>query len=398
MDNLVIDNNWLTSVLSIAASAYIFLLGIPTLISQTYMPEELREIYIKRKDTRKNLDSLRQLGFALIFLILVVTLGNIGLPLVWHNIGNPQFFNEEGLCNYGYCLFWAYYIFISTLLLVYAYFIYIYIMKQINVGNIRKQIIGAVISDAKNYYTIHNKINRDDIHDFQVMGKSFSAGLKKKELLQELLNFTRFIVNSNEYKGLDFDELLNDVFIEAFCYNSESSSSSNLATILDICKQIPNDPLLDLSPVDRQRMAILVDKIAHIAIEKDYRNIFYQSFELLKKLPNTDDMLFEICKRNNKIERYAFVQQKIIGLSKNFRLAAENITENKVRHMLCYLSWFFLGHEHMQHFTEDKINELIDARILSQRVFTDAITFFQQKADYDSAYSINKLRQHFYPT
>ena len=396
MENLVIDNNWLTTALSIAASAYIFLLGVPTIIFQTYMPEELREIYIKRKETRKSLDSLKSLGFFLIGIIFVVTFGNIFLPLICYTEHSKPPKNIDQFCD-DYGIFLCYYLLVFILFLLFAFKMYQYINKQINNGNVRKQIIKAVIIEATEYFNEHGKIRREDIQDLQVMGKSFSPGLKKKELLQELMSFSRYIIQSGSYTGDELNELIDDVLIEAFCYNGDTSSRSNISAILEICKQIPNDPLQDMSYVDRSSMSRLVDRITHIAIEKNDKSLFFQSFELLKKLPNTDDMVFEICKKNYKYERYDLVQQKIIYLAKSFKhMPIENINHNKVRHMLCYLSWFFSGHEHMKHFTEEKIKELIAARILSNQILTDAIAFFQNKADYDSAHYINHLRTHFF--
>ena len=175
MDKIVIDNNWLTTILSIAASAYIFLLGVPTIIFQTYMPEELREIYIKRRDTSKSLSSLRRLGWLLFLMIFVVSLGNIVIPILCQDMGNPSVGHPSDW-KFDYILFLCYYCIVIGLLFRFSYKIYTYIMGQIKVGNVRKQIINAVMAEAYEYFEEHKQIRREDLQDFHVMGKSFSPG------------------------------------------------------------------------------------------------------------------------------------------------------------------------------------------------------------------------------
>lgn len=401
MEKIVIDNNWLTTILSIAASAYIFLLGVPTLIFQTYLAEELREIYSKRETTKRNFLALRKLGVFLIGIIVVVLLGNVLIPIIYADILKEGW--PDKLINYkwGHKVFLSYYAIVCLALFVFSFFIYQYILNQLKVGNVSKQITHAVISEAKAYYIKHGTINRDDIQDLQILGKSFIASMKKKELLQELITFTQFILKSEKhthtYDGDKLKSLIEEVLIDAFCNTNDASSRSNLNLVLDICKLITNEPDNDYLYIDRHAVALLADKIAHIALDKNYPYAYEQSFELLKKLPNTSEMLFEICKKNYKNQRYDLIQQKIIALTKAFKhTEKEFLSESKIRHILCYLSWFLAGNEHMNFFAVQKIKDLISINIITDKVVTDSIIHFQNKADYDSARDINALHKTFF--
>lgn len=57
----IIDANWLATILSTVFSLYIFLLSVPILFFQTFMPEDVRDIYNKRfqKEQNKKIDKFR---------------------------------------------------------------------------------------------------------------------------------------------------------------------------------------------------------------------------------------------------------------------------------------------------------------------------------------------------
>ena len=60
--NNIIDPNWLATLLSIVFAIYIFLLTIPILFFQTFLPEGIREIYNARNRNRGDLSRINRLA------------------------------------------------------------------------------------------------------------------------------------------------------------------------------------------------------------------------------------------------------------------------------------------------------------------------------------------------
>lgn len=395
MDSLlikVIDENWLTTLVTIVTSSYIFLLGVPMLIAQTFLPEEIREMYSKRETTRKDVLKIKQLGVLALVYALMACVFNVLFPVL--------FIQNEAYTGHGKYVFIISYISFVVFLCIYSILLYAFLSKQLSNSNPRKNVIDAIIGEAKIYFSKNERVNPDDVADLQTIGKALSAGLKKSELLKGMASLVNHVLDSEHYKGGELDTLLKDVLAESFCHSNDSSSEANLNEALKICRKIRHkyNNENDYSLADINVLVGVIYKIANIALEKNYDNIFKISTDMLRlvrserKLPENSFYLNKISHRCFKNGNYKFVTHEIREL--HTIITKDKDDRNHLYTMLHYISWFYVDNEHMKEFSRIKVHEIKNT--FTDSYITEAIRYFNDAHDYEAASRINVIKKKYF--
>jgi hypothetical protein len=399
MDNVllrVIDENWLTTLVTIVTSSYIFLLGVPMLIAQTFLPEEIRELYSKRPTTQKEVLKIRKLGIWALVYAVCAYFFNITFPYCFISKEPVEYIHNGKLI---FILVYSAFIFSLS---VYAFFLYQYLSKQLFYSNPRTNLINAIVEEAKAQYDKSGRISRDDISDLETMGKALNAGLKKGELLKGIMTLVSHILDSEKtkYDGDKLEAIIRDVLGESFCHTNDSSNEANLKAALIICERIKESNELEneMKYVDTKALIEVVYKITNIAIEKNYETIFTKSSNILRSVRRTH-RLPQNAMNLNRISHKCFENGDYVFVTQEISEFCTFIEEGKrdthyIYTMLHYISRFYIGDEHMQDYSRkkyEKIKEMLDENHIS-----DAIKHFRDNKNYEAASRINMFRRRYF--
>jgi hypothetical protein len=384
-----LDSNWLTAILGAAVSAYIFLMGLPSLFFQTFLPEEQREILSKRKLNTNTLLNLTKISWFLFLFIVVLLVGNITIPWFWK--ADSEYIYKRIVVGYYLSTVALFVVFIKAGLK--------YVRNQLE-SNPSKLIIEGLVEETWKKYYEFGHLDNQDINDLQTLSKSLPAGLKKSDLLKHLDTLSRNIIacKKNSYHGDKFPALIGDVLKDGFCYTNESCSETNLQEIMSISENILNAYLTSskrnmFGEVDRDKLSELIPKIMLNALDNNFDRVAENGWDLVKKIPENDPIIYKLCIRYFKIGNYAHVLLEAKEIVKDIKNQEDS---SRKHYALAYLSWFFCGNNQMKGVAKDKIDELLKLKCLKYDDFVNAILQFRNKADFDTANTISRMKNELF--
>jgi len=408
----LLDENWLSAILGIVFSLFIFLLGVPTVFFQTFLPEDIRHIYNKRigKNEKKTI-------IFLCFIVIILTI------TVNHGI---KFFLKEKLDNstnnpaeqeyikscikfyYAYVLI----IFIAFLVFINRIFLRFIFVKE----NIRKKIVSKIIKDAKKNYLDNERIVPEDILDLKTLGKTSPQGVNKSYILDGIKDLLLFVLDINQvpvkpsrnifrflhktravckYDGEKLLAVIDTVLFETICKNVDDISEKNLRQAIEICRIIRQTQETCNSLIDARALSTLLTRISIICIERNYYDLARESMELIFKLPNDETNFYDINLKAFQKGKLVFISTAVAKIHNNFLRdpdKKEKINYDAMLHnMIAYLSWLFSFNNQSQSFARSFIKKAVHTNILNEAAIEKSRIHFYSVGDYYTAQAIYNL-------
>ncbi|MCB0574337.1 MAG: hypothetical protein KDC61_07210, partial [Saprospiraceae bacterium] len=215
----LLGDEWLASAIGIAITYVVFIMGVPALIFQTFIPDALRNMYNERVGGRWPYFFIGQ-----IFLILFLFIESNR----WvHNHGATS--SEDLAMNLFYLT-----LFVIAIILFSGI---VYLHKKFKSSqNIEQQLSKKIVDDALKYYRQHQNLNKKDLEDLGILAKELPAGRKKNIFLEECERLTEYLLDQPP-KERD-DKLIGVILDEVVClsvtYDSGRINNENMRKALDI--------------------------------------------------------------------------------------------------------------------------------------------------------------------
>lgn len=283
------DKDYLFLLAEISVTVYAFLLGLPILVSQILMPDDLRRM------SKKNYTGNFWLPILFLSLCLVAI---IGLTILGSRVkvAPGELTNAENFLSFYGFLATALFFFMMILTL---WFLYNHLMRS---QGYRAKIVDVIKKKILENYGQSGNIDKAFLKDLEHLGIYSKAGAETAnaiEALEELL----IRINENKEIAFDNDNLI--AIIETLCVcvtNSvEPGSKKNMVDVLTIYKSI----LMDLKKYSSREnilnygneTRILKDNTTTIAVtslKRDYSDMMPLILNVLTLIPRSSDKLFDI--------------------------------------------------------------------------------------------------------
>ena len=286
--------DYVNLVVEISVTVYVFLLGLPILVNQILLPDDLRRMSRKNYTTAENwkLASLT----TLLSLIVLVALydNNYSQDGSIHSGGFTAVFHQ--FLTYRNYLITA--LFFGMLFLTLLFLFDNLIKSQGYRGKMAEFIKKKIIKQYKKT----GQIDPAYLSDLEYMGIYSKSGVETRNIvdaLEDLLN------NMNQDQKMVFDShgliAIMDTLCMSVANSIEPGSRRNMFDVLNIYKNI----LMELeyySDEDHQliqgnatrKIKDCVTKIAEYALKKDYADMMPLVLNVLTLIPRSSDKLFGI--------------------------------------------------------------------------------------------------------
>jgi hypothetical protein len=250
---------WLSSASGIAITYIIFVMGLPSLIFQTFIPEGLRTIYNERFKNKWNFFFQSQLGLA----ILIFLLGN---PYV-----NSLLVNYFAQIRYGKnaptastefgerCI--AILIFSAIVFILFQG--YFHLMRNFkSTRNVAQRIANAIVKNAIKHYDKQKDIEKKDFEDLSAIAKELKAGQLKNEFLEECECLLEHLLNAapQPQNVTLVKRLLDEVICLSVMYDGSLSNQDNRRKVLDILNLVNGHKT---RPKIKKRSSLLPQKLRY---------------------------------------------------------------------------------------------------------------------------------------
>lgn len=234
-----LGNEWLASAVSIAITYVVFVMGIPSLIFQTFIPEALRNIYNERfSDQWRNFFRV-QLAFAIVLFLISDTkvyeiLANALLVIIPENL-NFNFIGTtitQNDCAEG--------IIALAVILIIVRIIksgFNYLIKNFQTTrNISQQIAEKIAENAIRQFKLTQTIDEKDFDDLSTLAKELKPGQTKNQFLEECEKVIEYLLNQppSTANSKIINRLLEDTVCLSITYDGGQSNHENRRKVLQI--------------------------------------------------------------------------------------------------------------------------------------------------------------------
>lgn len=384
--NFNLDANWTSAILELHFGVFFFLLGIPSLVFQTFIPEELRKVYVYcfKKDEIISL---------LVFFFWTIT-------SLWFISDGVDFFPKYILFYYVSDLslkiiFWI------ILINFAGYFgssFYFLICKTFNTSQISKILTFKLIHNCRIGFLKNKSLikNLTDIEYLSLLGKFYEQGLRTDTLLLGLKNLIQSIVKTDNYDGKQLEILIKEVLTESVCHNHNSGDEKNYLHALEICKIISMKNIgnkSNLNNVDIREVKNCVFKIGLTALEKQTFEAAIVSLSILINLPLSRWEVFKFSKKAFELRQFGLLY-KVLNDKEPVRDHDNN--DDRLSNVIAVLSWFYSDENSF--LNELAINKLKNIRSngkLTKNDF-DKLIRHCKIMEFDTAAKITKLKKYYF--
>ncbi len=304
----IMDPNWLGTVIEISITLFIFLLGVPALVFQTFVPGNLRKIYNERIG-KKYINSL--FVYAFMILLFLIFPANHGVYYILKNLF-PS--NYEVLVNIWYIVILILLIFFF----IYAFWKFYEQLKHFSGGsgegfNPRKDILREIINSCQKKYSSSEdaRISKGDYDDLVFLGKYFEKGKRTEIYIREFKKLIAFILNcpnhpyvGNNIKGAKLLEPLKICITNSL----DSADHGNIYDLLELFSWFESE-IFNKLRLEKSRTIPIEDPLQF----GDLNELIHISFEI---------GLIALSKKDNKniskaISIFLKIKMKILSFQKD---------------------------------------------------------------------------------
>jgi hypothetical protein len=301
-DYLLLNDEWFASAVGIAITFVVFVMGIPALLFQTFIPESYRSIYNKRLGSEWRRSLTKHLGLVLLLFILSHS-GIIGAGFWFLNylfcIWLPTF-GKETTCFFAEIVYSATILILLVIVLIRGYE---YLLKNFRgPDNLGKLLTENIVKTIQAEYPRAKdiKIKAEDLEDLEVLAKSLPEGEVKNQYLKQCENLVEFFLKQEPLDGPVLHNI-SDVLEKAVCqsvtYDGGQANRENKRKALDILLLTYNGlpKRDDLEQVYLKRtIASCMKDIGERALAKDDILLATQILEKLSELEATEQEMFTL--------------------------------------------------------------------------------------------------------
>lgn len=279
---MAINSDFLNLIVEVAVTVYAFLLGLPALVSQILLPEDLRRM--SRKNYAPNImRALLPMTILLLAIVVLAFLGNLFS-------GSQRFLFASALA--------------ATLLFAgMLFFTLIHTWRHLVMSRgYRARIIGLIQEQAIRKFRREGVLDSAYLEDLEYLGLSSKAGAEKRTVIEALENLLNALVES---KSAPYGERQLIPIIDMLCNtvaNSvEPGSRRNMVDVLTLYKSIlmgldshttEEKPLIYGN--ETRKVKDSTTRIALAALKRDYTDMMPLVLNVLTLIPRSSDKLFDI--------------------------------------------------------------------------------------------------------
>lgn len=272
------NNDYIQLIVEVSVTVYVFLLGLPTLVNQIFLPDDLRRMSKKNymENTRWHLYALTAMLFGILILAIPFKIALSGTSRVW-------------LVT---ILFYA--MLIDTFIFLFA--------NLIKSQGYRAKIIEKIKQMALKEYRKSKVIDPVYLEDLEYLGISSKAGAETRIII-EALECVLTETYQKDGEAFDNDILIRiiDILCVSVTNSVEPGSRENMVDVLTIFKSL----LMDLSNFSTQDNQLIYGnetrkikdctyRIALTSLKKDYADMMPLVLNVLTLIPRSSDKLFDI--------------------------------------------------------------------------------------------------------
>ncbi|MEZ5041601.1 MAG: hypothetical protein R2828_17035 [Saprospiraceae bacterium] len=276
-----LDNDYIHLIVEISVTVYVFLLGLPILVNQIFLPDDLRRMSKKNYNGNVSLQ-ICVLTVFLLAILVVAYLANVS-PTT-KNIDA-----KETIVTILFCI---------MLILTIGFLFVNMIKSQGYRAKITQIIKNRIIRSIKK----NGKLDQAFFEDLEYMGIYSKGGAETRNVIEALEEILAHVITKAD-DTFDSDGLIS--IIETLCIaitNSvEPGSKNNMIEVLTIYK----DMLMQLSNYntpenqlfygnETRKIKDSTTKIALAALKKDYADMMPLVLNVLTLIPRSSDKLFDI--------------------------------------------------------------------------------------------------------
>lgn len=280
-----LSNDYLYLIVEVAVTVYAFLLGLPTLVNQIFIPEDLRRM--SRKNYTSNILVALTIPSALVVAIIAVA-----FPVdMFQFIENEEsrMMIRDGLITV---------LFVAMLFFALR-FIMIHLVKT---QGYRFKIIEVIKGKTIDKYRKTGILDDAYLKDLDYLGMNSKPGAETRIVIDALEKLLE-AVNENRRIGKDGGQFVTiiDILCNTVANSTEPGSRRNMIDVLTLYKSL----LMGRTFRSAGSASLIYDneilkikdctvKIAHVALKKDYSDMMPLVLNVLTLIPQSSDKLFEI--------------------------------------------------------------------------------------------------------
>lgn len=291
----IVDANWITTILSMSFGLYIFVLGIPTLILQTFIPEEIRELY-NRVVLKGDIIGKKWYWVVILFLIVVI-----------ENHGLIEFILKHKNIHVG-----LYLLVISLLAFILSVIFSIKIVEEdfTKFKNLHKSLTKHVFEMAFEKYCSYNGyFQMESIEDLHSLANYYESRIDTHNLLEST---KRLVTNVIEYSRYPYDgkkliNIIEDVANETLNKPVTYSNKRCLSIAIDISKIIKNKCIENniKSDVDLRAVRGYMFAVGIRAVELEFDAILTQVVDFLFDSSDGRTDILRLCNKELELKKFS---------------------------------------------------------------------------------------------
>lgn len=298
------NTDYINLIVEISVTVYVFLLGLPILVNQILLPEDLRRMSKKNYTTTENW-KLASLTSLLVFIVAIALYANNLTP---ENLPQSRFgatlHRLLTYRNYPVTLLFFGMLFLTLL------FLFDNLIKS---QGYRGRMAAFIKKKIIRHYHRTGQIEPAYLSDLEYMGIYSKSGVETRNIIDVLEDL---LLHMNKKQKVVFDSHGLIVVMDTLCLSVANSiepgSRRNMIDVLNIYKNI----LMELeyhSDAEHQliqgnatrKIKDCVTKIAKYALRRDYADMMPLVLNVLTLIPRSSDKLFDIGLMALEKEQYA---------------------------------------------------------------------------------------------
>ena len=277
--------DYLSLIVEVSVTVYVFLLGLPILVNQIFLPEDLRRM--SKKNYTTNL-----IGQVLVLTVLLSAIILVAYPRKLFSL--DAFPKEQNPVREIIIT-----ILFFTMLALTLRFLYTHLVRS---QGYRAKVINIIKKRLIESYQRTGKLDSAYLEDIEYLGIYSKGGAETRIVIRALEELQKNLKIDNT-AGLNNDSLIQliEILCNSVANSTESGSRSNMIEVLAIYKDIlmelkmlstEENPLIQGN--ETRKIKDCTYKIALASLKKDYSDMMPRVLNVLSLIPGSSDKLFDI--------------------------------------------------------------------------------------------------------
>ncbi len=393
-----LSEQWQATAVGIAITYLVFIMGIPALIFQTFIPDSLRSVYNEKFEK-----TWWQFGLQIILILLLFTLSV------------PALSNKASEYCHSYSWIVAFFIVVPIIILTWGI---IYLKRRFeSIRNIEQKLSIRIMDEAIADFSKNKTIDRKIIENMIVLAKELPAGTKRNFFLQECERLLeRLLEAPTKIRDTKLiGEILKDVVCLSVTYDRDKFNHENMEKVMDILNLVYHQAYLNGGKEEigstylKTTIANCIKEIAVNAMLKDDLPAVMDAIEKLALIESTHNELYVLgseALRQDHIQTAVTAAQKLKGkvISSIDKRGIQN--SNDKRLFAVWLGLMAKIHQlggSAQEFAYRQIQLVIEHVSAGQTgevraLFADSRKHFYQQAEFSTIDAVKSLEQALFPS